>query len=369
LKLKPLIIGDLEFKVPIVQGAMGVKISTSSLVSSVSNLNAAGTLSSIALAYDTEENEKNYIQASNKALIKEITSTKTLTKNPFGCNILFALSNYEELVINSVKAKVDFIVSGAGLPLDLPKLVYMNDVKLIPIVSSAKALNIIIKKWLKTYNKLPDAVIVEGPLAGGHLGFSLENLKAKSHKSLKEITKDVISLCDEIEKTKFKKIPVIAAGGVFSGKDIAEFLSIGAAGVQIATRFVLTKECTVSDRFKECYINASEDDVSFIKSPVGMPGRVINTKFSEEVNKGINKPFTCHYKCLKTCNPSTAPFCIANALFNAYKGDIDNSIIFAGHNVYKLNKLTTSYDLINELVEESIFELNKITNESKNIYL
>jgi len=334
LKLKPLIIGDLVYKLPIIQGGMGVKISCSALVSSVCNFDAAGTLSSIALGYGTKENETNYIKASNDALANEIRLTKEQTNKPFGCNILFAVNNYIELVNTAVKEKIDFIVSGAGLPLNLPSLTNHTQIKLIPIVSSSKAFEIIVRKWKKTYNKLPDAVIVEGPLAGGHLGFSLENLLNKEYKTLNQITKEVIIASKEFEKIYFKKIPVIAAGGIFSGQDIANFFSMGVDGVQIATRFVVTEECKVSEKFKDMYLNAKEEDVTFIKSPVGLPGRVIKTKLSIEVNKNIKQNFKCHYKCLKTCNPNTADFCIARALFNAYIGDIDNSIVFAGHNVF-----------------------------------
>jgi len=367
-KLKPLIIGDLVYKLPIIQGGMGVKISCSALVSSVCNYNAAGTLSSIALGYGTKENETNYIKASNEALANEIRLTKQETKNPFGCNILFAVNNYVELVNTAVNEKIDFIVSGAGLPLNLPSLTNHSQTKLIPIVSSAKAFEIIVRKWKKTYNKLPDAVIVEGPLAGGHLGFSLESLESKQHKNLSEITKELITLCNDFEKIYFKKIPVIAAGGIYSGKDIAEFFRLGVDGVQIASRFVVTDECKVSENFKNAYINANEEDVTFIKSPVGLPGRVIKTKLSIDVNNGIKQNFKCHYKCLKTCNPSTADFCIAKALFNAYIGDIDNSIIFAGHNVYKINKKTTVETLLSQLEEETIFHLQGINNDKRNYY-
>lgn len=366
--LKPLVIGDIEFKIPIVQGGMGVKISTASLVSSVSNYGALGTLSSIALGYGTPENESNYLKASIDGLVAEIKHTKSLTSKPFACNILVAVSNYEDLVITSCKEKVDFIVSGAGLPLRLPELTASYDTKLIPIVSSAKAFELIVRKWKKSYNKLPDAVIVEGPLAGGHLGFHLDELLNNSTKSLYQITSEVIKLADEIELLYGKKIPVIAGGGVFDGKDIAKFLKLGASGVQIATRFVVTDECAASDNFKDLYISATENDIAFIKSPVGMPGRVIKTKLSEYVKNGDRTNFKCHYHCLRTCNPKTAEICIAQAMFNAYLGNIDEAIVFAGQNAHRINKRTNVNYLLDSLVEETLIELTNSLEQTNTTY-
>jgi nitronate monooxygenase len=355
--LKPLVIGDLEFKIPIVQGGMGIKVSTSSLVSAVANAGAMGTLSGLGLGYGDPENLTDYEKASINGLAKEIRKTKALSKEAFGVNILVAASNYKDLVLTSCKEKIDFIVSGAGLPLILPELVDDSNIKLIPIVSSARALNLIVSKWVKKYSKLPDAVIVEGPLAGGHLGYSLNDLLNNKVSSLEKITSEVINLISEVESRYNKKIPVIPAGGIFDGKDIAKFLKMGASGVQLGSRFVVTSECSVPDSFKDLYIEAKEKDVEYIDSPVGMPGRVIKTKLSSEVSEGKKEKFNCSYKCLRSCNPNSAKFCIAQALFNASQGLIDKSIVFAGSTVSKINKKTSVNELLNSLVEETLFNL------------
>lgn len=363
-KLKPLVIGDLKFSVPIVQGGMGIRVSTSSLVSAVSNAGAMGTLSGLGLGYGNPENLTDYEKASRDGLTKEIRKTKSLTKEAFGVNILVAASNYEDLVRASCKEKIDFIVSGAGLPLTLPGLVEDSHIKLIPIVSSSRALNLIINKWIKKYNKLPDAVIVEGPLAGGHLGYSMEDLLRSNTSLLETTTLEVIKLVSEVEARYNKKIPVIPAGGIFDGKDIAKFLNMGASGVQLGSRFVVTNECSVPDSFKNLYIVAKENDIKYIDSPVGMPGRVIETKLSKDINSGKKEKFTCSYKCLRSCDPNKAKFCIAQALFNATQGLIDESIVFAGSSVSRVNKKMSVNELLSILVEETLLNLeNNLQNK------
>ncbi|MBN1114820.1 MAG: nitronate monooxygenase [Oligoflexia bacterium] len=336
---------------------MGIRVSTSSLAAAVINAGAVGTLSGLALGYDDPENATNYEKASRNGLIREIRKTKELTRGPVGINILVAASNYRDLVQTSCRENVDFIVSGAGLPLMLPELVENTRIKLIPIVSSGRATNLIITRWIRKYNRLPDAVIVEGPLAGGHLGYSLEDILSNKVSSLEKTTAEVISLVSDIGKRYNREIPVIPAGGIFDGKDIARFLKLGAKGVQIATRFVVTKECSVPDAFKQLYISAGEDDIEYIQSPVGMPGRVINTKFSASIKSGKNEKFTCNYRCLRACNPGTAKFCVAQALYNASQGLIDRSIIFAGSSVSRIKKMTTVNELLSELVEDTLVNL------------
>ena len=358
-ELNPLLIGDLEVKIPILQGAMGVMVSRASLASAVANCGGAGTIASVGLGYGTDENETNYVKASREGLLNEIRQAKQLTQGVVGANVMVALSNYEDLVRTAVEEKADFIVSGAGLPLRLPELTEGSSIKLIPIVSSARAADIILRTWRKRYNRLPDAVVVEGPLAGGHLGFKPEELKPCKGNSLEDLISDVLKVVKGYEGESGAHIPVIAAGGIFDGSDVAQFLKLGAKGVQMATRFVATFECSVADEFKELYLAATQEDVVIIDSPVGMPGRVVMTKFIDRVMHGERMPIKCNYRCLRTCDPKVAPYCIAEALFKAVSGDLDNAVVFAGSNVAKVKKIVSVKDLMDEIVNEAIAELGK----------
>ena len=353
-ELKPLFIGDLEIKIPIIQGAMGVMISRASLASAVANYGGAGTIASVGLGYGTKENETDFVKSSREGLQNEIRQAKKLTQGVVGVNIMVALSNYEDLVRTAVKEKVDFIVSGAGLPLRLPEFTKGTSIKLIPIVSSARAIDIIIRAWRKRYNRLPDAIVVEGPLAGGHLGFKFEDLRAHKKNLLEGIVADTLKAVKEYERGSGINMPVIAAGGIFDGKDVAKFLKLGAKGVQIATRFVATFECSVAREFKELYLAAGEEDVVLIKSPVGMPGRAIRTEFIDRVMHGERIPVKCGYRCLKTCDPRTTPYCILQALYNAVKGDVDNAVVFAGSNVSKVKKIISVKELMDDIVNEAV---------------
>ncbi len=358
-KLPPLIIGDLKINTPIIQGGMGVKVSTSALASAVANCGGAGTIASAGLAYGMDETTKAYIELSNKALQKEIRQAKKLTKGIVGINIMMALSNYEDLARTAAKEKVDFIVSGAGLPLSLPEFTKGTSVKLIPIVSSARSAEIILKTWKRRYNRLPDAIVVEGPMAGGHLGFKAESLKQHKAETLEKSTVDVLNLLDEYKNEQDADIPVIAAGGIFDGKDVARLFKLGAKGVQMGTRFVATFECSVSDKFKELYIAAKEEDIIIIKSPVGMPGRAIKTEFINRIRNDKKIPFKCSYRCLRSCDAKAAPYCIAKALCNATIGDIENAVVFAGSNVVRVKEIISVKKLMDDIVNETVEELSK----------
>jgi NAD(P)H-dependent flavin oxidoreductase YrpB (nitropropane dioxygenase family) len=265
-----------------------------------------------------------------------------------GVNVMVVLSNYEELVKVCVEEKVDMIISGSGLPLDLPKQTEGSNIKLIPIVSSARALNIICRKWKQNYNKIPDAVVVEGPMAGGHLGFSFDDIINNTAPSLEQIVKDVVELVHSLQEP----IPVIAAGGIFDGADIAKFLKLGASGVQMATRFVCTTECDVHDDFKKAYLTCKKEDIVIVHSPVGLPGRVIMNDFTQRVTKGETIPFRCPHHCLRSCNPRTAPYCIAKVLTDASKGALNNAFVFAGSNAYRCTEIVPVKTLILQLKEE-----------------
>jgi nitronate monooxygenase len=358
-KLPYLAIGDLKIEPPIIQGGMGVRVSKASMASAVSNTGALGVIASVGIGKEEEVGKIGYNKTCALELQKEIKKAKRMTKNPIGVNIMVALSNYDSLVQASVEAGVDVIISGAGLPLKLPELVQYSNTKLIPIVSSARAADLICRCWAKKYNRLPDAFIVEGPLAGGHLGFSLEELKSKRINVLDSILKDVLEIID-IYQGKYKKtISMIAAGGIFDGKDIAKALKHGADGVQIATRFVCTHECDVAHDYKKAYIEAKKEDILIIDSPVGLPLRVIRNKFVERILNGEKIEFVCNYKCLKTCNEKEAKFCVAKALLNSSKGNFDEGFATCGWNAFRIDKIISVKELIGQLEEEAIKEFNK----------
>lgn len=357
MELPSLKIGDITAKIPIIQGGMGARISLSSLASAVANEGSIGIISAVYPGYDEPDFKTDNLTANLRGLKKEIQKARELSPNGIiGVNIMVAMNNYDKFVKAALDENIDIIISGAGLPLELPTIAKGYNTKLVPIVSSAKAALVISKMWDRKQNTVPDAIVVEGYKAGGHLGFSTEDLK--NPKDLLIIVKEVKEIIKPFEQKYNKQIPVIAAGGIFDGKDIADALKAGADGVQMATRFVATKECDVNIKFKQAYINAQEEDVIVIKSPVGMPGRAIKNKFLNQLEKDGNIPKTGCFNCIRTCNPSQTPYCISEALLKSAIGDIDNGLIFAGSNVYKIKQIVTVKELIDELVNEAKFYLN-----------
>lgn len=344
-----LIIGDLVIYPPIIQGGMGVRVSRAGLAAAVANVGGIGVIAGVGLGKFEDKPGKEFVQVNDDALRAEIKIAKKLSRGVIGVNLMVVLSNYENLVKVAVEEKIDLIISGAGLPLDLPGLIGDKNIKLIPIVSSAKALRVICKRWKQRYDKLPDAVIVEGAMAGGHIGFSYEDVLKGTAPALDEILAEVIAVANGFGDP----IPVIAAGGIFDGKDIARVLKLGAAGVQMGTRFVTTHECDVHPVFKQAYLDAKQDDIVIISSPVGMPGRVIRSKFVEEVRRGERTPFICKFHCLRSCNPQTAPFCIAKALTNAAEGNLNEGFVFAGSNAYRCTEIVSVKELIAQLIKET----------------
>jgi nitronate monooxygenase len=352
-KLPSLHIGNLEINPPIIQGGMGVRVSRAGLAVAVANQGSVGVIASVGLGKYENAPGSQFTELNELELRAQIRKTRKATNGVIGVNAMVALSNYENLVRASADEGVDLIISGAGLPLELPKYTMGSDVKLVPIVSSGRALQVICKKWKKNYDRLPDAVVVEGSKAGGHLGFNPDDVISGKISSLEQIVTEVIEKIKELDLD----IPVIAAGGIYTGEDIARFLKLGASGVQMATRFVCTHECDVHDNFKQAYINAKEGDITVIKSPVGLPGRVINSDFVQRIKKGETIPFKCQYRCLKSCNPKTAPYCIAKVLAKASDGSIDEAFVFAGSNAYRCEKIVSVKELIDELVAETIDSL------------
>ena len=293
MMMKKLNIGNLSISVPIVQGGMGVGISLSGLASAVANEGGVGVISSAGLGLLYRNLSKDYIQASIMGLKEELRKAREKTKGVIGVNVMVAMSNFTDMVKTAIAEKADIIFSGAGLPLNLPSFLQKDSVtKLVPIVSSARAARVIAEKWHSLYNYLPDAFVVEGPKAGGHLGFKDEQINDE-HFSLEHILPEVIDEVQDMGARYGKEIPVIVAGGIYTGEDIKRFMDMGASGVQMGTRFVTTEECDASDVFKQTYIEAKQEDIQIIKSPVGMPGRAIFSKFIQKVKEGQKQPKTC----------------------------------------------------------------------------
>lgn len=348
MKLPALRIRGITINPPIIQGGMGVRVSGARLASAVANEGCAGIIASVGLGDFVELAGKKATEVNREALRQEIRRARSLSNGVIGVNVMVALTDYDELVRIAAQEGADFIISGAGLPLDLPKLVEDDRIALIPIVSSARALKIICSKWRK-YGRMPDAVVVEGPRAGGHLGFKREDLEQNSPINLEQLVTETLELVNTFDPV----IPVIAAGGIFSGADIARYLELGASGVQMATRFVCTDECDVHDRFKAAYLDAKEDSMQIIASPVGMPARCVGGDFVDRIAQGETTPFVCRYQCLKTCDPTTAPYCIARVLSDAANGLMENAFAFGGSNAPKCTEIVSVHALIEQLVEEA----------------
>ncbi len=348
-KIPKLRIGDLEARIPVIQGGMSVGISLSGLASAVANEGGIGVIGAAGIGMLEPDFNTNFREANKRALRKEIRKAKEMTNGIIGVNVMVALSDFYDLVSVAVDECADLVLLGAGLPLRIP--IRESATKVVPIVSSARAAKIIFQYWAKKYNRVPDAVVVEGPLAGGHLAFKKEQIETPDY-PLDKIVPEVISIIKFFEEQFNKNIPVIAAGGIYTGADINKFIQLGAQGVQMATRFVATHECDASIKFKEAYIKCKIEDLVIIDSPVGLPGRAIRNQFLEDVFSGIRKPFKCPWRCLKTCDFRKVPYCIALALTNAKRGNLEEGFPFAGKNAYRVDKIVSVKELIETLLEE-----------------
>src|SRR5664279_4207882 len=351
-RMKGLRIGNLALAVPIIQGGMGVGISLSGLASAVANEGGAGVISSAGLGLLYKEFSSDFLEASIYGLKEEIRKTREKTLGVIGVNVMVAMTNFTDMIKTAISERVDLITAGAGLPLDLPAFLNKDsNTKLIPIVSSARAAKIICEKWKANYDYLPDAVIVEGPKAGGHLGFKEDQIFDNDY-CLEKLVPEIVAELKIFEEKYHKKIPLIAAGGIYTGEDIHNILALGASGVQMGTRFVTTDECDASAAFKQAYINALSSDIEIIKSPVGMPGRAILSNFITKVREGKKQPKKCPFKCIKTCDISKSPYCIIIALINALKGNFENGYAFAGANAFRATKITSVREIFQSLLKE-----------------
>lgn len=331
---------------------MGVGISLSGLATAVANEGGVGVISAAGLGLIYKNKSKDYFEACKEGLKEEIQKTRERSKGVIGVNIMVAMSNFAETVKTCISEKVDIIFAGAGLPLDMPS--YLTDdskTKLVPIVSSVRAFALICNKWQNTYNYLPDAVVVEGPKAGGHLGYKKAQIEDVNH-SLEAILPDIIKYANEIEEKTGKRIPIIAAGGIYTGKDIYDIMQLGADAVQLGSKFVTTTECDADIKFKTAYLKSEEKDIVLINSPVGLPGRAILGEFIDRVKQGLTKPKTCPFHCIKTCDYTTSPYCIMLALYNAGKGNLKNGFVFAGSNAYLAEKIISVKETIAKLKAE-----------------
>jgi len=355
VNLPVLNIGKHTPKYPIIQGAMGVKISGARLAGAVAACGGVGTIASVGIACDHPlYNGRNYFDVNEIAVGEAVKSAReTAPGGVVAVNCMVALTDYDRQVRSACRAGVDIIMSGAGLPMKLPEYTKdFPDVAIVPIVSSVKAADLIVRKWGKQYGRLPDAIMVETPLyAGGHLGATKMEHVMNPEFSLENVIPELVSY---VSGTVKADIPVIAAGGIWDRADIDRMISLGADGVQMGTRFVCTKECDASERFKQAYIDAAPDDVLLIMSPAGLPGRALRNPFVEKYISGIPESKPCMAACLSHCKylENRTTFCIAHALVDAYMGDWETGLFFVGSNVVKCSEMSTVAEIFRELVGE-----------------
>lgn len=349
-------IGKKLLKIPIVQGGMGIGISLSGLAGAVAAEGGAGVISAAQIGFQEEDFYENNLEANKRAIHKEMKKARKLAPDGIiGFNLMVAMNHYKEYALEAVKAGADFIVSGAGLPVELPAYVEGSQVALAPIVSTEKAARVILRCWERKYKKTADFVVIEGPKAGGHLGFSPEQLdqyleKSQGEKKYQEEVRKIISVIQKYSEKFSRKIPVVLAGGIRTSKDVENALSLGADAVQVGSRFVTTKECDADDAYKNAYIGYNTNDVQIVKSPVGMPGRAIRNSFIEKVEQGVRFPAKKCLGCIHTCNPGKTPYCITDALIHAAKGDLDEALLFCGAHACESNKLETVKEVVDSLL-------------------
>lgn len=349
-KIKPLKIGELTAPFPVIQGGMGVGISLSHLAGTVAACGGVGILSAAQIGFREEGFEKDPIGTNLKAIKKEICKARKIANGGIiGINIMVTTQRYEEYVKAAVESGVDLIISGAGLPVDLPELVEGSKTKIAPIVSTVKSAKVICKMWDRHYHRVPDLVVIEGPKAGGHLGFSRKQLEIFTPEVYDQEIRQIIELVKEYEKKYQKRIPVVVAGGIFDREDFLHALELGADGVQMGTRFVTTYECDAAEEYQKAYINVSKENIVLVDSPVGMVGRAVGNTFA--LAEGKKEPVKKCYQCIKTCNPGDTPYCITNALVKAAKGETENALVFCGENAWKCDKIEHVGDILRELCE------------------
>jgi nitronate monooxygenase len=345
-------VGDLTARVPVVQGGMGVGISLSRLASAVAQAGGVGVIAANAVGMLEPDYFKDGRAANLRALRKEIRAAREKTRGIIGVNIMVAVNDFRELLDVAIEEKADMVFMGAGLPIKNIPVEKMRaaGVKAVPIISSPRAVEMIFKMWKKLYSDVPDAVVFEGPKAGGHLGFSAEQIDDPAFQ-LEALVPAIAEAIRPFEAEFGREIPLIAGGGVFSGRDIQAVLELGASAVQMGTRFVATRECDADDAFKEAYVNCTENQIGLIQSPVGMPGRAIRNRFITDSEAGLRPAFKCAWQCLSSCKAEKANYCISIALNNARQGRLTQGFVFAGTNAFRIEKIVSVAALVNELAE------------------
>ena len=349
--MKPLKMGNIEAKVPVIQGGMGIGISLGGLAGAVALEGGIGIISAAQIGYREPDFDTDTKAANLRAIKKEYEKARNIApEGVIGFNLMVAMRHYEDYVRAAVEAGADLIVSGAGLPTDLPGIVGDAQVKLAPIVSTEKSAKVILKYWDKKYKRIPDLLVIEGPLAGGHLGFAREKLeKFEEPAAYAGEVKRILAVVRDYEKLYGKKIPTALGGGIDTPEAVRDAFSLGADAVQAATRFVTTEECDADIRYKESYIKARKEDIIIVKSPVGMPGRAINNEMIRRVAAGEKIPHSPCHRCLHQCNPAQIPYCITDALVHAAKGEVEDALLFCGANAYKADKIETVKEVIDDL--------------------
>lgn len=345
---KPLKIGELCAAVPVIQGGMGVGVSLSSLASAVAAAGGIGVISTAQIGYREEDYDRHPLEANLRAVEKEIRLARERSKNGvLGVNIMVATKSYEEYVKRAVAAGIDLIISGAGLPVSLPEFVEGTKTKIAPIVSSLKSATVICKLWDRKYHRVPDLLVIEGPHAGGHLGFSENEVREIDDAAYDREIQSILELKKEYEEKYQTEIPVAVAGGIYTAEDMNHYLELGADAVQMATRFVTTYECDADEAYKQAYIQAKEEDIRIVKSPVGLPGRAIENEFIRKSERGELTMGVCH-QCLAKCDRSKIPYCISEALIHAVKGEVDEGLLFCGDNAWRAEHLEHVEDIMKE---------------------
>jgi nitronate monooxygenase len=352
-KMPRLTIGRRTATLPIVQGGMGVGISLSGLATAVAAQGGIGVIAANGIGMIEPDYYQDGRAANIRALRSEIRKARKKTTGLIGVNIMVAANDFFQLLDTAIEEKADALFMGAGLPIrNIPvEKIRAAGVLVIPIVSSGRAAELIFKYWEKAYHDVPDAVVVEGPLAGGHLGFKADKLR-DADQQLEVLVPQVVAALARFEETFHKKIPVIAAGGIYTGEDILRFLQLGAQGVQMATRFVATDECDADRRFKEAYVACRPEDIAIIKSPVGLPGRAIRNRFLDNAAAGVRNVKRCAWRCLEQCDITHADYCISAALDNARQGLLDQGFAFCGANAHRVDKIVPVPELLDSLKHE-----------------
>ncbi len=350
-------IRDKYSKIPLMQGGMGIGVSLSGLAGAVAAEGGIGIISIAHVGYREPDFETDHMSANLRAVKTELERARVIAGPDngglIGFNVMAAIRDYPEYARAAAEAGADIIVSGAGLPMDLPACAEGTSSAIAPIVSSERAARLILKRWDKKYSRTADLVVIENAHAGGHLGFSEEQLSHLADENYDESydaeIRRIIACVREYGEKYNTDIPVVLAGGIMTAAQADHAFSLGADGIQVSTPFVTTTECDASYAFKQAYINCKKEDIEIIKSPVGMPGRAIHNHFLESLTDG-GEPITHCYRCLSMCDPKTAPYCISRALIRAVRGDTENGLIFCGDNAQYLDRITTVREVISSIL-------------------